>query len=123
MALYKDLDYRLNTKNKDIKISTDSAAINNSIRNILLTSKYSVPGNPEFGSDLDKVLFEQMDDITFTLIDNIIYNELERWEPRIIINSTDIKFNKDYQQVITKINYTIISTNDIQTTNITLGVN
>lgn len=122
MGIYNDIDYRLNTINKDIKISEDSAAINNSIRNILLTQKYTVPGNPEFGADLDQVLFEQMDGVTFALIENIVRTEIERWEPRILIENIDIFYNKDYQQVVIKLRYIIIASNEIQETNIKLGV-
>ena len=122
MDIFTDIDYRLNTKNKDIKLSLNAEAINNSIRNILLTPKYSVPGNPEFGSNLGDVLFEQMDEVTFILIEQIVRTEIERWEHRILLNAVNISYNKDYQQVIAKLNYTIIATNEIESTNIKLGV-
>lgn len=119
--MYTDIDYRLNTKNKDIKISIDAEAINNSIRNILLTEKYSVPGNPEFGSNLNKTLFEQMDGVTFALMEQIIITELGRWEPRIIVDDINISYDRNYQQVLIRINYTIIVTNDVRVANIKLN--
>lgn len=120
-SIYSDLDYRLNSYNNDIKISTDVDAINNSIRNILLTQKYSVPGNPEFGSELNTVLFEQMDDITFTLAENIIRTALNDWEPRIEITDVDTRYEYSYQQLIIKISYIIITSNEIETLQIKVG--
>lgn len=115
MAIYTDIDYKLNTANKDLKLSKDSEAINNSIRNILLTQKYTVPGNPDFGADLERVLFEQMDEITLTLIRNIILTEISRWEPRIVINDLRFKTYGQQQRIAVTINYTILKTNDIET--------
>jgi len=122
MAVYTDIDYRLNTKNKDLKLSEDAEAINNSIRNILLTQKYTVPGNPEFGSDLERVLFEQMDEITLTLIRNIIITEISRWEPRITINDILFKSYPNQSRISVTIEYTILRSNEIETVTIKAGV-
>ena len=122
MAVYTDIDYRLNTKNKDLKLSEDAEAINNSIRNILLTQKYTVPGNPEFGSDLERVLFEQMDEITLTLIRNIIITEISRWEPRIIINDIRFKLYPNQTRISVTIEYTILRSNEIEAVTIKAGI-
>ena len=121
MSIYRDIDYKLNTKDKDLRLSEDAEAINNSIRNILLTQKYSVPGNPDFGANLDMVLFEQMDEITFTLLENIIRNEIEKWEPRIIINRIDFKTYPAQTRIAVSINYTILRTNDIENVTFKVG--
>ena len=121
MSIYRDIDYKLNTKDKDIKLAEDAEAINNSIRNILLTQKYSVPGNPDFGANLDMVLFEQQDEITFSLIESIIRNEIQKWEPRIVINSITFKGYPSQQRIAVSINYTILRTNDIENVTFKVG--
>lgn len=121
MPIYTDIDYKLNTKNKDLKLSEDAEAINNSIRNILLTQKYTVPGNPDFGADLEKVLFEQMDGITMQLIKDIIINEIEKWEPRIVINEILFKKYEQYQRLSVTLKYTILKSNEMETVSLKLG--
>ena len=65
--------------------SYDIEAINNSIRNILTTSKGSLEGMPEFGSRLNELVFSQIDHITVDLLKNLIKEALDKWEDRIIL--------------------------------------
>jgi len=121
MAKYTDIDYKLNTTNKDLRLAKDVEAINNSIRNILNTPKGTIPGNPSFGSELESVLFEVIDDITFSLIKSIIIDELEKWEERITIK--DVVFNSliDDGQIIVNIIYIINYSNEIVSTNVKIN--
>lgn len=121
MAKYTDIDYKLNTVNKDLRLATDIEAINNSIRNILNTPKGSVPGNPTFGSDLEGVLFEVIDDITFSLIQNIIIDELEKWEERITIQEVNLNSIIDDGQISVNIIYIVNYNNEIVSSNIKIN--
>lgn len=85
---------------------TDKDAISNSIKNILLTPRGSVPGKPRFGSDLYKVPFELMDHITRDLIRNFIINALNEFEPRISISSVIINDIPEYNRITTEVSYT-----------------
>ena len=98
MSLYTD--YR-----KVDTTVTDAAAINNSIKNILLTRKGSVPGNPTFGSELQDTLFEHIDHITTSLIENQIKEALARWERRISVINVTVKEVPEYNRVIAGIDY------------------
>lgn len=121
MAKYTDIDYKLNTVNKDLRLATDIEAINNSIRNILNTPKGTVPGNPTFGSDLEGVLFEVIDDITFSLIQNIIIDELEKWEERITIQEVNLNSIIDDGQISVNIIYIVNYNNEIVSSNIKIN--
>lgn len=72
---------------------TDVKAINNSIRNILLTPIGSLPGRPDFGSRINNLLFEQNDAAIKDLVDDYVIEALTKWEPRITI--TDIRTVND----------------------------
>lgn len=113
MAVYIDIDYRLLARNNDIKLSTDIKAIDNAIRNIVTTQKYQVPGNPEFGCDLDRVLFQKMDEITYMVIEDIIEEELDRVEPRILVYDVSVYSNFDTQQLVVDIKYKIVKLNNL----------
>lgn len=110
---YSDFDYKLNTTNKDIIIVKDSVAIENSIRNIITTQKGSLVGNPDFGTDLENVLFDIMDDITYQFMRDIIEEELAKSEPRISITDIDIIGLEDTNQIIVNIKYIILTLNDL----------
>ena len=121
MSIYSDYNYNLNTVNKDIKLSYDNLAIKNAIRNILTIRKGTLVGNPEFGTTLENQLFEIMDELTYSTIEEIIYDDIERWEPRIRIISVDVTGDLDNQQIIAELNYEIIKTSEINSFKLTLN--
>lgn len=86
MSIYNDYE-TISTTVTDVK------AINNSIRNILLTPIGSLPGRPDFGSRINNLLFEQNDDAIKDLIEIYVIEALTKWEPRI--NITDIRSVND----------------------------
>lgn len=93
--------------NSPVDIDTNEIAINNSIRNILLTRIGSVPGKPEFGSNIMNIVFDLMDgNSTSDLLKNSIIGALLKWEPRISINNIVIKEIPEYNRLIADINYT-----------------
>lgn len=79
-------------------VSTGLDAIKHNIRNILLTPKGSLPGNPVFGSDLYKLPFDQMDLLTKQIARNFVIESVGKFENRIIITDVKVKeiheFNK-----------------------------
>lgn len=98
MALYTD--YR-----KANTTVTDASAINNAIKNILLTQKGSLPGKPEFGSRIAEVLFSQIDSITVGILKRHITEALARWEKRITVVDVAIEEVPEYNKIIATINY------------------
>jgi phage baseplate assembly protein W len=54
-------------------------------------------------------------------MEQIIITELGRWEPRIVVDDINISYDRNYQQVLIRINYTIIATNDVRVANIKLN--
>jgi len=93
--------------NDALNIDTNEIAINNSIRNILLTRIGSMPGKPDFGSNVMNVVFDLMDNnSTNDILKTGIISALLKWEPRIVINNIKIKQIPEYNRLITDINYT-----------------
>lgn len=91
--MYKDFN---NLSNVD----TDLQAIKNSIKNILLTPKGSLPGKPEFGSDLYKVLFSQMDHLTESMAKRFVKEALRKYEDRITIIGIEIKKVEEFNKLV-----------------------
>lgn len=98
MALYTDYR-RVETT------VTDAAAINNAIRNILLTQVGTLPGKPTFGSNIKELLFSQLDYITISLLKTQIRDALEKWETRINVVNVEVQESPEYNKIIATIYY------------------
>lgn len=69
-------------------ITTKDALISN-LNLLLLTNKWERYFNPLYGTDLLKYIFEQNDDIVKTQIENEIRDTVNKYIPKLIINSVD----------------------------------
>jgi len=88
------------------EVVTNKDAINNSIRNILLTIIGSVPGKPDFGSDIMRNVFDLMNGgSSKEIIKNNILSALLKWEPRIQINKINVKEIPEYNKMVVNISY------------------
>ena len=89
--------------------------INDSIQMILSTCKGSRLFEPEFGSNLCRLVFEPLDDILFSKLKVETVTALQQWEKRIVI--TDVNVSKDDTNAINnnyvyiQINYKLRNTN------------
>lgn len=73
----------------------DEEAINNSVKNILLTRLGTMPGRPDFGSDLMSIPFEPNDASTREIIKNVVKQALDKWEPRVIFKTVNVVSDKN----------------------------
>ena len=87
--IYSDIDFTLTKRPVvgDIALSYDSQAIIRSIRNILLTKRYEKLFDPQFGSNIDALLFENISSITASALEKEISFALTNYEPRVSIQS------------------------------------
>ena len=90
-----DLDFTAHPVTKDISKKLNENAIAQSIRNLLLTGHYERPFKPELGTNLRKFLFEPIDNITTSLIQDAIFQTLKNYEPRIEIQEITAAPNYD----------------------------
>ena len=89
-----DLDFSAHPVTKDVVKKLNDNAIAGSIRNLLLTSHYERLFNPELGSNLKKMLFEPIDNITTSIIQGMILQTIQNYEPRVTIQ--DVIATPDY---------------------------
>ena len=80
----------LNPLNDDLIPLKNEAAIARSIRNIVFTSPGEKIFNPEFGSEISKVLFENIDEISAISIKDEIETSIRNYEPRVNLEEVDI---------------------------------
>ena len=107
---FKDLSmsFKVNPLNDDLIPLKNEAAIARSIRNIVFTSPWEKIFNPEFGSEISKVLFENIDEISAISIKDEIETSIRNYEPRVQLEEVDIEPNYDNNQFDVRINYKIV---------------
>lgn len=90
-----NLDFTAHPVTGDVTKKLNENAIAQSIRNLLLTSNYERPFNPDLGSNIKKFLFEPIDNVTTSLIQDSIFQTLTNYEPRITMQSVVATPNYD----------------------------
>lgn len=90
---YKDLDlnFTAHPVTKDVVKRSGNAAIIGALRNLILTNRYEKPFQPEYGSRIRNLLFE---DVSF-IIANVLKTEIElainNFEPRVGIDAIKVE--------------------------------
>lgn len=94
---FKDLDlnFTIHPVRKDINKNVGEMAIINSIKNLVLTNHYEKPFNPNFGSNLRRLLFENADGITASLIEREISQVILNYEPRARVRTVNVSPNTE----------------------------
>jgi len=102
-----DLSLKIHPIRKDIIPLKDDAAIKNAIKNLLITNFYERPFQDDLGANLRGLLFEPAGVLTnIQLRDNIRFC-IEKYEPRVNVNSIDITDVVDENRYIIKVIFTI----------------
>ena len=82
-----DLNFNIHPIKKDINLHKGEMAIINSIKNLVLTNHYERPFRPEIGSNVRRLLFENMDTITAASLEDEIKQTIVNYEPRAIVHT------------------------------------
>jgi phage baseplate assembly protein W len=90
-----DLNFTAHPVTKDVSKKLNENAIAASIRNLLLTSHYERLFNPDIGSNLKKLLFEPIDNVTTSIIQDMIFETIKNYEPRVTIEEVVAAPNYD----------------------------
>ena len=82
---FKDLDlnFTIHPVKKDINTHKNEYAITNAVKNLILTNHYERPFQPEIGSNIRRLLFENVDSVTGVQIEREIIQTIDNFEPRV----------------------------------------
>jgi phage baseplate assembly protein W len=110
---FKDVSatFKANPINFDIITIRNENAIARSVRNLILTEPGDVPFNPNIGSNVNALLFENMDNLTAESIASEIENTIENYEPRVSLQQTIVTPIFDDNEFNVRIVYDIIGIN------------
>lgn len=109
-VFYKDLSLDMipHPVSGDIRPITNETAIRRSLLNTLQTRKGERAFFSEFGTSLEKFLFEPANALTESLINKEVYDVVTRFEPRVTVTSIESKVEDHGIDII--VNYYIKST-------------
>lgn len=107
---FKDISmsFKVNPINYDLIDIKNETAIARSIRNLVLTSKGERFFNENLGSRVNRLLFDNMDSITGSIIEDEIRTTINNYEPRVSLISVNATPNYDENEFEVTIRYQII---------------
>ena len=90
--LYSDIDFTFIKKpvTADVALSYDEQAVIRSVRNLLSTKHYERPFNPNLGSNMDALLFENISTSTSISIQKEIESIIKNYEPRATLQDVRV---------------------------------
>lgn len=111
---YKDLDLNFTSHpvRKDVNILTDDNAVIASVRNLLFTNFYERLFQPDIGSNLKALLFENMDYLASVKIQRAITETINNYEPRVTISRLSVKPDYDSNSYACDMEFIILNRTD-----------
>ena len=94
---FKDLSmsFQVNPISSDLIATKNETAIARSVRNLVLTRPGEKFFNPNLGSRVYETLFDNMDEVSASIVEDDIKDTIDNYEPRVKLIS--IKATPDYQ--------------------------
>lgn len=107
---FKDLSmsFQSNPLNNDLISIKNETAIARSVRNLIFTQPGERFFNENLGSRVSRVLFENMDEISASVIRDEIENTINNYEPRVDLISVNVSPDYDNNEFNVTINYYIV---------------
>lgn len=102
-----DLSFLQHPLTGDLATKTDSSAIKQSLRNIVLTSFYERGFNIEFGTNIRDSLFDNITPLHMRTMGDLIKTSIRNFEPQVEVvevNVAETKGDVDITVVYTELN-------------------
>ncbi len=100
--------FQANPLSNDLISLKNENAIARSVRNLILTVQGERPFAPVLGSNINNLLFENMDKLTANALKTEITNTIENYEPRVEVNEVNVIPNYENNEFNVTIQYYII---------------
>ena len=104
-----DLDFLAHPTTGDIVKKKGAEAIKRSIRNLILTNFYDRPFQHYIGSNAQRLLFENANQLTANFLTDAIREVVGKYEPRVMLLGVDVKFDFDNNGYNATLTYSILN--------------
>lgn len=115
-----DLDFQINPITGDINKKKGNDAVKRSIRNLIFTNFYERPFNSSIGSDVPRLLFDNVDIVTASLLEDAIGRLINIYEPRVQVTRLNVYADIDNHGFNVQLEYVILNTETPATFNLFL---
>ena len=105
------MSFQVNPLTDDLIVIKNATAIARSLRNLVLTTPGERFFNENMGSQVNNLLFENVDDITAVSVRSEIINVIENYEPRVKLINVSVFPNTDEYTIDVTLSYQIIGIN------------
>ena len=107
---FKDISasFQVNPLTNDLIAIKNTTAIARSLRNLVLTTPGERFFNENLGSQVNNLLFENVDDVTAMSVRQEIINVIENYEPRVKLLTVSVNANMDTYSMDVLIAYQVI---------------
>ena len=107
---FKDISasFQVNPLNFDLIGLKNENAIARSVRNLVLTQRGERPFAPSLGSGVNGLLFENMDDLTASVLRDEIIEVITNYEPRVELIDVTVTALPDENAMNVRVQYRII---------------
>ena len=102
------MSFQVNPLTDELIAIKNQTAISRSIRNLVLTTPGERFFNNGLGSQVNNLLFENVDDLTASSVKSEIENTIRNFEPRVKLLSTKVSANPDSYEFDVIITYEIV---------------
>lgn len=104
-----DLNFNIHPVRKDINKLVDEFAVINSVKNLVSLSHYEKPFHPEIGSNIRKMLFENMDIVTASNLQREIQETITNFEPRASVTGVNVLPDYDKNGFVVTIKFLVLT--------------
>lgn len=104
-----DLDFIPHPATGDVMKKTGPDAVIRAIRNLILTNFYDRPFRSNIGSNAQKLLFENLTNLTANLLEDFIKETIENFEPRAALVGVAVNPDFDNNGYTAKIVFSIVN--------------
>lgn len=107
---FKDLSmtFQVNPLSSDLIALKNENAIARSVRNLVLTQPGERFFNENLGSGISRSIFENIDELSASVVQDEIRNTIENYEPRVELINVTVDPNYDNNEFNVRIEYRII---------------
>ena len=116
-----DFDFTANPITGDVAKVKNVTSVKRGIHNILMTENSERLFQPEVGSGLKNLLFEQMSDLTAQLLEDEVRSAIDAWENRAQIISIELFPEEEYNRYRVAVIFRIVNDPKEQQTEVLLS--
>ena len=102
------MSFQVNPLTNDLIAIKNETAIARSLRNLVLTTPGERFFNENLGSQVNNLLFENVDDITAMSVRSEIISVIENYEPRVKLRNVSVNADIDAYNMDVKLTYEIV---------------